>query len=54
MAACVKHYVGDGGTTYGTGLMGAKLLDRGDVQMGEEEFRARHLQPYVEAGALVD
>lgn len=32
-------------------MMGEKLLDRGDVRMeDEEEFRARHLQPYVEAG----
>lgn len=53
VAACAKHYVGDGGVEYGTGLMGEKLLDRGDVRMTDEEFRARHLQPYVDAGRWV-
>jgi len=43
--------VGDGGVVLGTGLMGEKLLDRGNVCMGQEEFRARHLRPYVDAGA---
>lgn len=53
VAACAKHYVGDGGVEYGTGLMGEKLLDRGDVRMTEEAFRARHLRPYVDAGTCL-
>ena len=48
VAACAKHYVGDGGVAYGTGQIGEKLLDRGDVQLSEAEFQ-QHLRPYVEA-----
>ena len=41
IAACAKHYAGDGGTTGGT--------DRGNTQMTEEEFRQVHLAPYIAA-----
>ncbi len=44
---CAKHYVADGGTTFGTGE-GDYLIDRGDAQMSEEELRAVHLAPYVQ------
>jgi len=37
----LKHYVGDGGTTGGK--------DRGDTELSEEDFRAIHIAPYVEA-----
>ena len=49
--ACAKHFIGDGGTVFGTGLYG--LVDRGDVQLTEEEFRKIHLTAYktaIEAG----
>ncbi|MEX1377076.1 MAG: glycoside hydrolase family 3 protein [Eubacteriales bacterium] len=42
--ACAKHYMGDGGTEYGTGQMAP--LDRGDVVMTDEEFENTFLAPY--------
>ncbi|MBK9121568.1 MAG: glycoside hydrolase family 3 C-terminal domain-containing protein [Chloroflexi bacterium] len=48
-----KHYVGDGGTTWGTSDNGS--IDRGDTRVDEATLRARHLAPYVNAvenGAL--
>jgi beta-glucosidase len=45
-----KHYAGDGGTVFGTGE-GENLIDRGDTQLTEAEFRVLHLAPYK---ALVD
>jgi beta-glucosidase len=51
--ACAKHYAGDGGTKWGTGKE-QYPLDRGDVPLGEESFRALHIAPYlpaIEAGA---
>jgi beta-glucosidase len=48
VAACAKHYVGDGAVTFGTGQMGAKILDRGDVRLGEAEFEEQ-LRPDREA-----
>ncbi|MDF2538677.1 MAG: hypothetical protein K0S76_1698 [Herbinix sp.] len=45
VAATAKHYVADGGTTFGTGEING-LLDRGDSIMSEEELRATHLVPY--------
>ncbi len=47
VVACVKHWVGDGGTTDG--------VDQGRTDVPEDEFRALHIAPYrpaVEAGAL--
>lgn len=47
VVACVKHWVGDGGTTYG--------IDQGDTRMGIEELRRLHIAPYIpaiEAGTL--
>jgi len=52
--ATAKHYAGDGGTAYGTGE--SSILDRGDTQLTEEQFRAIHLMPYktlVDAGIKV-
>ena len=62
MAACVKHWVGDGGTSYGsgTGLFAwtgapSHILDQGDTRLGEAELRTAHIAPYLpalRAGAL--
>jgi beta-glucosidase len=51
VVASVKHFVGDGGTVMGTGWErdGELLLDRGDVQMSEEDLRRIHMQGYVTA-----
>lgn len=43
--ACAKHYVGDGGTTMGTGLNGG--LDQGDTRVDEATLRKIHLQGYI-------
>jgi beta-glucosidase len=53
--ACAKHYVGDGGTTWGTGLPsndapgGRFPLDQGDTRLSEAELRRIHLPGYVTA-----
>ncbi len=52
--ATPKHYIGDGGTTWGTSTTENYKLDQGDTQMDEATLRARFLPPYkaaVEAGA---
>jgi beta-glucosidase len=52
VAACAKHYVGDGGTAWGTGRKdqsGRGLLDQGDVKSDEATLRRIHLAPYVDA-----
>jgi beta-glucosidase len=46
--ACAKHYVGDGGTSFGSGN-GGKGLDQGDTRVDEATLRRVHLQGYVEA-----
>jgi beta-glucosidase len=46
--ATAKHYIGDGGTTYGTGSSGY-LIDQGNTQISETELRAIHLPPYQSA-----
>ncbi len=48
IAATAKHYIGDGHTTFGTGD-NDYLIDRGDVQITEEELREIHLPSYKEA-----
>jgi len=45
VVACAKHFAGDGGTTYGTGLR--KLVDRGDTRVDEATLRRVHLPGYV-------
>lgn len=54
--ACAKHFAGDGGTAFGTGLpMGGAQgslhhpLDQGDTRLDEADFRRIHLQGYVAA-----
>ena len=49
-----KHFVGDGGTRWGTGSSGY-AIDQGDMQVDEETLRGIFLPPYqavIEAGAL--
>lgn len=46
--ACAKHFVADGGTTYGTGTQKTPL-DQGDARIGMEELRKTHLPGYVAA-----
>jgi len=50
---CAKHYVGDGGTTWGTGLPegGGKRfpLDQGDNRVDEATLRRVHLPGYLTA-----
>ncbi|QBI51864.1 glycoside hydrolase family 3 protein [Streptomonospora litoralis] len=45
VAATAKHYVADGGTTWGTGE-GDYQIDQGNAQMSERELRRIHLPPY--------
>jgi beta-glucosidase len=48
--ACAKHFVGDGGTAYGSTETG---LDQGDTRIDEATLRKLHLQGYyaaIEAG----
>lgn len=47
--ACAKHYVGDGGTTFGTGMGGKSPLDQGDTRVDEATLRRVHLPGYVAA-----
>jgi beta-glucosidase len=50
--ACAKHWIGDGGTKYGTGRKlkeNLQILDRGDVLISEAELRRVHLAGYVTA-----
>jgi beta-glucosidase len=50
-----KHYVGDGGTVWGSSLHPAWEIDQGDLQVDEATLREIHLAPYeanIEAGAL--
>jgi len=49
-----KHYVGDGGTAWGTPSTANYMLDGGTTEVDEATLRAIHLPPYVaaiEAGA---
>ena len=53
--ATPKHFVGDGGTAWGTSMTEDYQLDQGDTQVDEATMRAVHLPPYdatVDAGAL--
>ncbi len=50
--ACPKHFLGDGGTVFGTGITGGN--DQGDTQVSEAVLRALYLPAYaaaIEAGA---
>jgi beta-glucosidase len=51
--ACAKHFVGDGGTTFGTGVLKAPNsterwpLDRGDTRLSEADLKKTHMEGYV-------
>lgn len=52
--ATPKHYIGDGGATWGTSTTGDYKLDQGDMQVNEATLRTLYLPPYqaaVGAGA---
>ncbi|MEO8482008.1 MAG: glycoside hydrolase family 3 protein [Acidobacteriota bacterium] len=51
VAACAKHFAGDGGTTFGTGtpFQDRRMLDQGDTRLSETELRDFHLQGYIGA-----
>ena len=44
--ACAKHYVGDGGTAFGS-ARGGRGLDQGDTRVDEATLRRIHLQGYI-------
>jgi beta-glucosidase len=45
--ATLKHYVGDGGTTYGTSTTGNYKTDQGVTQMTEQQLWDLQIKPYV-------
>ena len=47
--ACAKHFVGDGGTTFGSAKGRAAFLDQGDTRVDEGTLRKIHLPGYVAA-----
>jgi beta-glucosidase len=54
IAACAKHFAGDGGTAFGTGVSSGKgslhyPLDQGDTRLTDPDFRRIHLQGYITA-----
>jgi len=46
--ACAKHYIGDGGTSFGSTRRG-QGLDQGDTRVDEATLRRIHLQGYISA-----
>jgi beta-glucosidase-like glycosyl hydrolase len=51
--ATAKHYVGDGGTAFGSSTTDDYLLDQGVTTLAEEQLRSIHLAPFkaaVDAG----
>lgn len=54
LLATPKHFIGDGGTTWGTSTTSGYFLDQGDTVMDEAHLRALFLPPYqaaIQAGA---
>lgn len=52
--ATPKHYIGDGGTLWGSSKHSTYIIDVGDLQVDEAALRSLHLPPFqkaVEAGA---
>ena len=53
VAACAKHFIGDGATVWGSGTrldgIHTYMLDRGDVQLDDETLREIYLPPYQTA-----
>ncbi|GAB4581005.1 MAG: glycoside hydrolase family 3 N-terminal domain-containing protein [Anaerolineales bacterium] len=53
--ATPKHFIGDGGTVWGTSTTNNYQIDQGDMQVDETTLRTLFLPPYqavVEAGAM--
>src|SRR5262249_10220230 len=46
--ACAKHYIGDGGTTFGSSR-GGRGIDQGDTRVDEQTLRRVHLPGYIAA-----
>jgi beta-glucosidase len=47
VAACAKHFAGDGGTAKGTSTVKDAIFDRGNTNTGSDQaLRAIHLAPY--------
>ncbi|MFF4541808.1 glycoside hydrolase family 3 N-terminal domain-containing protein [Streptomyces aureus] len=47
--ATAKHFVGDGGTGYGTSTTGSYTLDQGVTKVTRKELEAVHLAPFTTA-----
>ncbi|WP_328906042.1 glycoside hydrolase family 3 C-terminal domain-containing protein [Streptomyces sp. NBC_00234] len=47
--ASAKHFVGDGGTEFGSSTTGAYTIDQGVTKVTREELEAVHLAPFAEA-----
>jgi beta-glucosidase len=55
-AATAKHFLGDGGTTFGSSTTDGYLLDQGVTEVDDATLRAIHLPPYraaIDAGARI-
>ncbi|HEX7599714.1 MAG TPA: glycoside hydrolase family 3 protein, partial [Polyangia bacterium] len=53
--ASLKHFIGDGGTAWGSSTSQGYKLDQGDVQLDDASLRKLFLPPYkaaIDAGAL--
>ncbi|MFI1184890.1 glycoside hydrolase family 3 N-terminal domain-containing protein [Streptomyces californicus] len=44
-----KHFVGDGGTAYGSSTTGSYTIDQGVTQVTRQELEAVHLPPFAES-----
>ncbi|CAL9354611.1 Beta-hexosaminidase [Streptomyces sp. enrichment culture] len=47
--ATAKHYVGDGGTEFGSSTTGTYTIDQGVTRTTREELETVHIAPFVEA-----
>ncbi|MEW9553159.1 glycoside hydrolase family 3 N-terminal domain-containing protein [Nonomuraea sp. NPDC050783] len=47
--ATAKHYVGDGGTAYGSSTTGDYTIDQGVTRVSRQELEAIHLAPFAAA-----
>ncbi|MGW0820844.1 glycoside hydrolase family 3 N-terminal domain-containing protein [Streptomyces sp. NPDC002845] len=47
--ATAKHFVGDGGTEYGSSTTGTYTIDQGVTKVTRQELEAVHLAPYQDA-----
>ncbi len=47
--ATAKHFVGDGGTTYGSSTTGSYTIDQGITEVTRQQLETVHLAPYQDA-----